>query len=483
LTRCIGLPISVPLSFVLDSGSPGAVPEKGWAMTLQVDTTESSSGERHVATDELFFSTTDRRGIIRAGNSVFVRIAAYTVNEMVGAPHSIIRHPDMPAAVFKVMWDRLLAGKPMAGYVLNLAKDGKLYFVFATITPLGDGFLSVRIRPMVDALITPALGLYKDLRAAERAARANGMSRAQAAAMGEQELERRVRELGLNGYDHFMMEALPAEVAARAGMTTVRYSRRPGQGPVAEILAAAAALDGQLVSLVGRLEAYQQLSESLAASSKSMLAAAVQLDEAATAARRASAEVAATVKVLDNVSQVMVGPAHDTVDTLRSVTAEIDELRTLVNGLRFRIGLARVHNDCVAQFASEVIDGQAPASSLGEVPLLCDALHEGIEHMAATMAMVNAKLASASEAVTKAGGQFNDFRRFIGKWRLMVLRHRVGGQLASYIEPIDQMLSDGHDQLYQLYTLAERCRAEVFPFEGPALDAQLARIRRAVLEL
>lgn len=452
-------------------------------MTLQVDTSESPGEERLVATDELFFSTTDRRGIIRAGNSVFVRIAAYSVEELVGAPHSIIRHPDMPAAVFKSMWDRLLSGKPMAGYVLNLAKDGKYYWVFATITPLGDGFLSVRMRAMVDALMTPARQLYKDLRVSERAARASGMTRAQAATLGEQELERQVRALGLDGYDHFMMEALPAEVAARAGMATIRYARHPGHGPVAEILAAAAALDGQLGSLVGRLEAYQQLSEAVASSSKSMLAAAEQLGDAALAARRASAEVADTVRVLDNVAQVMVGPAQDTVDTLRGVVTELDSLRSLVSGLRFRIALARLHNDMVAAFASEVIDGVAPTSSLAEVPLLCDALHEGVEHMAATMAIVNAKLASVSEAVTRAGGQFNDFRRFIGKWRLMVLRHRVGGRLASYIEPIDQMLTDGHDQLYQLYTLAERCRAEVFPFEGPVLDAQLARIRRAVADL
>lgn len=452
-------------------------------MTLQVDTSDSPGEERLVATDELFFSTTDRRGIIRAGNSVFVRIAAYSVEELVGAPHSIIRHPDMPAAVFKAMWDRLLSGKPMAGYVLNLAKDGKYYWVFATITPLGDGFLSVRMRAMVDALMTPARQLYQDLRVSERAARASGMTRSQAATLGEQELERQVRALGLDGYDHFMMEALPAEVAARAGMATIRYARHPGHGPVAEILAAAAALDGQLGSLVGRLEAYQQLSEAVANSSKSMLAAAEQLGDAATAARRASAEVADTVRVLDNVAQVMVGPAHDTVDTLRGVVTELDSLHSLVSGLRFRIALARLHNDMVAAFASEVIDGVAPASSLAEVPLLCDALHEGVEHMAATMAIVNAKLASVSEAVTRAGGQFNDFRRFIGKWRLMVLRHRVGGRLASYIEPIDQMLTDGHDQLYQLYTLAERCRAEVFPFEGPALDAQLARIRRAVGDL
>ena len=85
-----------------------------------------------------------------------------------------------------------------------------------------------------------------------------------------------------------------------------------------------------------------------------------------------------------------------------------------------------------------------------------------------------------AQAVGRAGELFNDFRRFIGKWRLLVLRHRVAGELAGYVDPIDQMLADGHDQLSELYDLAQRCRAEIFPFEGPALDAQLARIRLAV---
>ncbi len=451
-------------------------------MTLQVES-EPAGEERVVGTDELFFSTTDRRGIIRSGNSVFVRISEYSVDELNGSPHSLIRHPDMPAAVFKAMWDRLLSGRPMAGYVLNLAKDGRYYWVFATITPLGDGFLSVRMKPMVASLMSPVRQLYGELRAGERAGRMSGMTRAQAAAQGERELEHAVQLMGLDGYDHFMMEALPAEVAARAGMTTIRYAHHQGSGPVAEILAAAASLDGQLASLVGRLDAYRDLSESLSNASRSMLAAAVQLDAAASAARRGSAEVATQVRVLDNVAQAMVGPCHDTVETLRGVVTELDSLRSLISGLRFRIALARLHDDMVAAFASEVIDGIAPEASLAEVPLLCDALHEGVEHMAATMAIVNAKLASVSQAVARAGEQFNDFRRFIGKWRLLVLRHRVGGQLADYVEPIDQMLADGHDQLYTLYTLAQRCRAEVFPFEGPALDAQLARIRRAVREL
>lgn len=451
-------------------------------LSVSLERTEPTGEERLVGTDELFFSTTDRRGVIRAGNSVFVKISAYSVQELVGAPHSLIRHPDMPAAGFKIMWERLLAGKPMGAYVKNLAKDGKLYWVFATVTPLGDGFLSVRMAPMTP-LFPAARRLYQELRTTERVARANGLSRSEAAAYGAVEAERGMRLLGFDDYEQFMTEALPAEVAARAGLMTVRFTRQAGYGPVAEILAAAAALDRQLGGLVGRLEAYRDLSESLLHSSQLMLAAAQQLDAAARFAREGSARIASQVKVLYTVAQAMVGPCQDTVAMLHSVVTELDSLRSLIAGLRFRIALARLHNDMVAAFVSEVIDGIAPTSSLGEIPLLCDALHDGVEHMAASMAIVNAKLASVAQAVGAAGELFNDFRRFIGKWRLLVLRHHAAGDLVGYIDPIDQMLCDGHDQLSELYALAQRCRAEVFPFEGPILDAQLARIRLAIRTL
>jgi aerotaxis receptor len=452
------------------------------ALTVSLERREPTGEERLVGTDELFFSTTDRRGVIRAGNSVFVNISGYSVDELIGAPHSVIRHPDMPAAAYKIMWDRLQAGRPMGAYVENLARDGKYYWVFATVTPLGDGFLSVRMAPMTP-LFSAARRLYQELRTSERVARANGMSRAEAAVYGAQEAERGIRLLGFENYEQFMTEALPAEVAARSGLMTVRFTQKIGRGPVADILAAAAALDQQLGVLVSRLDAYRDLSEGLSFSSRSMLAAAQQLDSAARFAREGSARISDQVKVLFTVAQAMVGPCYETVETLRSVVTELDSLRSLIAGLRFRIALARLQNDMVAAFASEVIDNLAPPSSLGEIPHLCDALHEGVEHMAASMAIVNAKLASVAQAVGRAGGLFNDFRRFIGKWRLLVLRHRVAGELAGYVDPIDQMLSDGHDQLSELYGLAQRCRAEIFPFEGPALDAQLARIRAAVAAL
>jgi hypothetical protein len=449
----------------------------------QVATIQPAGDERVVRPEDLFFSTTTRAGRIRFGNSVFVRMSAYSVDELTGAPHNIVRHPDMPAAVFKAMWDRLLSGKPMAGYVLNLAKDHKYYWVFATITPLGDGFLSVRMAPTVHHLMDPARELYRELRDDEDAALAAGLTRTEAAAAGEHRLEQRMHELGLNGYDEFMVEALSAEVAARAGLGTLRGDGARGHGPVAQVLAAATRLDAQLGLLVGRLDAYRELSEAVSGACQQAVAAAVELDRAATAAQQGSAAMAGSVPVLANVGQVMVGPCHQTVDTLNSLVRELGGLRNLVADLRFRIALARLHNDMVGTFAREVSAGGAPASSLSEVPLLCDALQEGIRHLAATMTVVNDKLRAATHAVLRAGELLNDGRRFLGKWRFLVLKHRVGGQLAGYIEPIDTMLADGHDQLAMLHGLAANFQAQLFPIDAESLETELGLIRQAVLQL
>lgn len=75
-----------------------------------MSTLPTPSGARHqVGPEELFFSTTDRRGVIQEANSVFVRMSRYPREALVGAPHNIIRHPRMPGGAFKLMWDTLYA--------------------------------------------------------------------------------------------------------------------------------------------------------------------------------------------------------------------------------------------------------------------------------------------------------------------------------------------------------------------------------------
>ena len=96
--------------------------------------------------DELFFSTTDRKGVITFGNDVFVRVSGHPRERLIGAPHNVIRHPDMPRAVFRLLWDYVLAGRSVVAYVKNMAADGAYYWVLALVTPIRGGFLSVRLK-------------------------------------------------------------------------------------------------------------------------------------------------------------------------------------------------------------------------------------------------------------------------------------------------------------------------------------------------
>jgi PAS domain S-box-containing protein len=74
-------------------------------------------------------SRTDTKGTIEFGNEYFYEISGYSPNELLGKPHSMIRHPDMPKVVFKLMWDRLKQGKNIFAVVKNMAKDGRYYWV------------------------------------------------------------------------------------------------------------------------------------------------------------------------------------------------------------------------------------------------------------------------------------------------------------------------------------------------------------------
>jgi len=83
-------------------------------------------------------SKTDPKGIIEYGNDYFVEISGYTEPELIGQPHSLIRHPDMPKVVFKMMWDRINKAQNIMAIVKNLAKDGSYYWVITEFEPKVD---------------------------------------------------------------------------------------------------------------------------------------------------------------------------------------------------------------------------------------------------------------------------------------------------------------------------------------------------------
>jgi PAS domain S-box-containing protein len=129
--------------------------------------------ERRFGVDEIIVTKTDTRGRITYANDVFLRVSQYTEEEALGRPHNLVRHPDMPRCVFKLLWETISGGEELFAYVLNLAADGAHYWVYAHITPTFDargqiiGYHSNRRTPARPAVAEVA-GLYAALLAEER---------------------------------------------------------------------------------------------------------------------------------------------------------------------------------------------------------------------------------------------------------------------------------------------------------------------------
>ena len=120
---------------------------------------------------KLIVSRTDEKGIITHGNQSFVEMSGFTEDELIGQPHHILRHPDMPKAAFQDLWETVARGEKWSGYVKNLRKDGAYYWVLATVVANvrnGSvvGYTSVRRKPS-QKRINDCIDEYRELRAKE----------------------------------------------------------------------------------------------------------------------------------------------------------------------------------------------------------------------------------------------------------------------------------------------------------------------------
>lgn len=150
--------------------------------------------------EQFIVSKTDLNGKITYGNSLFIEMSGYSELELIDRPHNILRHPDMPAVVFKLLWNRIKEGKEIFAYVKNKTKNNDFYWVFAHVTPSFDvnrkisNYHSVRRKPKPEALeiIKP---LYATLLQKERS---GGVHASEAA------LTQLLQEKGVS-YDEFIL--------------------------------------------------------------------------------------------------------------------------------------------------------------------------------------------------------------------------------------------------------------------------------------
>lgn len=272
--------------------------------------------------DELFFSRTDDRGIILFGNSVFQRISGYEWEELLNKPHNIIRHADMPKAVFWLLWDTIKKGEPIGAYVKNRAKDGRYYWVFAVVTPVEGGYLSVRLKPGSELFAV----VEKEYKALQMVEAERQLKPAESGAV----LLARLKELGFRDYGDFMANALSHEIAERDAQLGKPRSRTMN---LFDMLVESA--KGLLVQVERVFEVYA-CNEYVPVN---LRVQAAQLGEA-------GATIGVISKNYNTISSEIKSSMQDFMEKGRRVAHTIDE------GM-FLVGTARVQREIVEHFKQE----------------------------------------------------------------------------------------------------------------------------------
>lgn len=312
---------------------------------------------------ELLVSTTDSAGVIDQANSVFVRLSGYRREQLVGASHNLVRHPQMPGATFAGMWRALRQGRPAFLYFRDLSSDGRPYDVFSTVVPLGERFLSVRGRPLAKNWWRLAHNLNSRVGVFEEQCRERGWSAADAASFGLEQLESGLAASGYPSLEQFGRSVLLAEVQARLDRG-IRIGARPlAEGEPAALLTATRGLEQVLVDWLDRYDRLQDAAINLADYTPRLLEILEQSQAAAEGVR------------FDNANGRLESSAvylRTWAETSREVAAVLADLLDQLNELRHSCALARaelaltvLHNMAAGQFILEVIDEVPQAGPVG----------------------------------------------------------------------------------------------------------------------
>ncbi|MFN8060709.1 MAG: PAS domain-containing protein [Vicinamibacterales bacterium] len=449
-----------------------------------------SQSEREFSLDELFFSITDPKGIIRSGNSVFVRVSGYTLDELLGRPHSIIRHPDMPRAVFKLLWTYLEAGKPIAAYVKNRAKDGAYYWVVATVTPIEGGYLSVRLKPS-----SPVLGVvrdvYREIVAYEHSLEATHARKA-VIELSSARLLAKLNELGFPDYDTFMQKALSGEMRSRAAA----LASEPGQAPAArsatdspfalslhEILHSSGGLLRYLDSLFANLDTYISLNETLSRKAHFVLSLAediriftlnaillaTRLDNAAT---------------LEEVAALMRERAVSTAGLIGHLGRDVDGVVAILRDLNFQISVAKVQAEMARDFARDLLaehdDTSADDRVRHDLRDLIQCLNLGMTEVFAAFSQVDQGLRTIGNAVDSLSHDLRSLGVLQVTGRVEAARIPEAGDFAHLFGELKLKIDSASHEVVEFSDAVALGRDTTRGNESTAADQMSRMVRRSV---
>ena len=451
---------------------------------------ESAAPVEHVfAADELFFSTTDSHGRIRRANSTFMRLSGYPRGALVGRAHNVVRHADMPAGLFRSIWDAIEAGRAASAYITNRSSDDGHYRVFATIVPSGSGYLSVRTLPMLTDLRDDVEAAYARVRDVEEASAAAGSTRREVAAAGQAAFQAELQALGYADAIDFTRRVLVAEVGELLAHGVGIPDSPQADGPVARILDAMSRIEAETAGLVGILQEGQRLVDLLGKRAGEIEALSARLG----ALREAMRAVGADVEVLGHGEQADdVAARCQQVDTLvlecseqlHPLSSQIEALRGDLDSVSFRIALARLHNLAAGIFAVQIIEGQDEVDAndaVGSLTELCSALSDGADNLTQRVGLLDAR----RELV---GGELDVVAEDLGVLQGPILElieaaAAAGAGQADSVTTARTLAGQGFAEARDLADLAVRVRDLEVPFEAEAINSALADVRTALAEL
>ena len=382
---------------------------------------------REFRIDEMFFSTTDRKGVILSGNDVFVRVSGYARHELVGKPHNIIRHPEMPRAVFRLIWSRLLAASPVAGLVKNLAADGRHYSVIALLLPVGDGFLSVRFKPSSE--LTPRVAaLYRRMRACEEAARDGGADGPASMDAAEKLLADELRAQGFESYDAFMRKLLHEELKSRdATLAREKLRLFPAEaisrngGEIAIIDRAARRAYREINTLYAQLDEFASLNERLAERSAFVLGLTQEFRFIAFNAALRSARVGVEGSGLAVIADYLGASLENTSNLVGAFTERTRSVSTGLSAVIFDLAAARLQIEMVIGFCGELLCREAKAGADA------DGCRRMIGQLQAGFAGTIARAAAALLAIERELGRLGENSEELRRLVLALQVAQVGG--------------------------------------------------------
>lgn len=333
--------------------------------------TPPTQRERTFGIDELFFSTTDKKGVITAGNAVFARVSGYTIAELLGKPHNIVRHPEMPGAVFKLLWNYLEAGKPITAYVKNLAKDGCYYWMVALAMPIDGGCLSMRFKP--SSRFFPLIdGVYQELCEVEQEYEADGRGWKSGMCAAVERLTEILAANGFANHEAFMHAMLREEMKSRqvrlreGGHETKFLQGRKERcnsdaanaaGCLGQIYRHYIAVANHVNTLFARTDDYVSLHEKLQGSTFLLeLTNSIQLFSLNAAVE--AARFGERGKTPSIIATQLEDHAQAIVNTVTSLTRRMLTLGDVLKVAIFDLAVAKLQLDMAAVFTSELLDAR-----------------------------------------------------------------------------------------------------------------------------